>query len=132
VSRPYVDHIGIIVENMDESISLFERLFGLRPVALKEMQEVGLKIAQIKLQNVDIELIQYTTREEGFGRKVMGSRPGINHISVLVDDVGSSSKSFESKGAKLMDGFPRRGSHGQVAFFEPESTEGIFFEICEH
>jgi methylmalonyl-CoA/ethylmalonyl-CoA epimerase len=132
MTGPYVDHIGIIVENLDESISLFERLFGVRPIVLKEMTDVGLRIAQIKTENVDIELIQYTTEEEGFARKVMGSRPGINHIAIGVKDVGTSSKNLDDQGARLMDGFPRQGSHGRVAFFEPDSTQGILFEICEH
>lgn len=132
MTGPYIDHIGIIVEDMDRAISLFERLLGVRPVALKEMHEVGLRVAQIKAENVDIELIQYTTKEEGFAQKVMGSKPGINHISVRVDDVERSSKRFEKEGAKLMDGFPRQGSHGQVAFLQPESTEGILLEISEH
>jgi len=132
MTGPYIDHIGIIVDDMDESIALFERLFGLRPVDLKHMDDVGLRIAQIKTENVDIELIQYTTQEEGFARKVMGSRPGLNHISFLVNDVGTSSKSFEDKGARPIKGFPRQGSNGRVAFFVPESTQGILFEICEH
>jgi len=132
VSGPYIDHIGIIVEDLDQSISFFQQLFGVGSVALKEMHDVGLRIARIKTENVDIELIQYTGKEEGFARNVMGSRLGINHISILVNDVETSSKSFEDKGARLMNGFPRQGSHGPVAFFEPESTQGIFLEICEH
>ncbi|MCA1959412.1 MAG: VOC family protein [Desulfomonile sp.] len=132
MTGPCIDHIGIIVDNMDVSIWLFEQLFGVRPVALKEMYDVGLKIAQIKMQNVDIELIEYTTQEGGLGREVMGSRTGINHISIVVNNVEDSAKNYEDKGVKLMDGFPRKGSHGQVAFFEPESTQGILFEICEH
>jgi methylmalonyl-CoA epimerase len=131
VTAPYIDHIGIIVENLDQSVSMFERLFGVRPVSLREMPDVGLRIAHIKAENVDIELIQYLSQEEGVARKAMGSRPGINHISVLVNDVETWSRKFEGQGARVVNGFPRQGSHGQVAFFEPESTQGILLEICE-
>jgi len=127
-----IDHIGIIVENMDQSILLFEKLFGVRPVALKELHEVGLRIAQIKTGNVDIELIQYATEASEFARKVMGSRAGVNHIAILVNDVDAWSKRLEGSGAKLMEGFPRQGSHGRVAFFGTDSTQGICLEICEH
>jgi methylmalonyl-CoA epimerase len=132
MTGPCIDHIGIIVDNIDQSIALFEQLFGVRPAALKEMHDVGLRIAQIRTENVDIEMIQYTTQEAGFAREVMGSRAGVNHIAILVDDVNTWSKRLEDKGAKLMQGFPRQGSHGRVAFFEPESTQGILLEICEH
>jgi methylmalonyl-CoA epimerase len=131
VTALYIDHIGIIVDDLDQSVSLFERLFGVQPDSLREMPEVGLRIAHIKAKNVDIELIQYLSQEEGVAREAMGSRPGMNHISLRVDDVETWSRDLQDQGARLVNGFPRQGSHGRVAFFEPESTQGILFEICE-
>jgi len=40
-------------------------------------------------------------------------------------------EAWSARGARVMDGFPRPGSHGRVAFFEPESTGGLLLEICE-
>ena len=30
MKRPYVDHLGIIVDNLDQAIELFERMFDLK------------------------------------------------------------------------------------------------------
>ncbi len=130
MSRVYVDHMGIIVEDLERSLALFERLFGLKPTTIKEMDELGLRVAHLNAENVGIELIQYTGEGENFGKKVMGPKPGMNHFSVKVEDVAQTVGRFQDEGLQVMDGFPREGSHGQVAFFEPESTEQILLEVC--
>ena len=130
MKRPYVDHLGIIVGNLDQSIALFERMFDLKPSKIKDMADVGLKVARLKAENIDIELIQYTS-EENFGKKVMGPEKGVNHISINVEDMNTVLRDLEEKGIKTKEGFPRAGSHGLVAFFEPDTTEGVLLEICE-
>ncbi|NQT55247.1 MAG: VOC family protein [Desulfobacteraceae bacterium] len=130
MKRPYVDHLGIIVDNLDQAIELFERMFDLKPSKIKEMADVGLRIARLKAENIDIELIQYTS-EENFGKRVMGPEKGVNHISINVEDMDAVLRDLEEKGIKTKEGFPRAGSHGLVAFFEPDTTEGILLEVCE-
>lgn len=129
-NAPYIDHIGIIVENLDQSIALFERMFDIQPSKIKDMADVGLRVARLHTENIDIELIQYTS-EENFGKKVMGPEKGINHLSVRVDDMGAVLSDLEKKGIRVIDGFPRAGSHGVVAFFDPGTTEDILLEVCE-
>ncbi|MBN2123040.1 MAG: VOC family protein [Deltaproteobacteria bacterium] len=131
MSGPFIDHVGIIVEDLHASLGLFERLFGMRPDTVKEMPDAGLKIAHLRAQNVGIELIQYT-RKGCFGEKVMGARKGLNHLSFHVEDIDSSLKDWQEKGIHVMEGFPMQGSQGPVAFFEPETTGEILLELCHH
>jgi len=131
MNEPYVDHIGMIVHDLDEALRLFENLFDLKPARVLDMDEVGLRIATLKASNVDLELIQYLDQKEGIARRTMGDRKGINHVSFRVKDVFASLEQFQQKGAEVIDGFPRQGSHGLVAFFRPESTAQILLEICE-
>ena len=126
-----IDHIGIIVRDLDHTLALWEKLFALKPTIIHDMPEVGLRIAHLKARNVEIELLQYTSAGEGFGRKVMGSSPGVNHLSVRVERVDDSVQDYERHGVTAQEGFPRQGSHGRIAFFEPETTDGILIEICE-
>ena len=130
MNQPYIDHIGIIVESLDRSVQLFEALFHLRPSKIKELPEAGLRVAHLQAQNIEIELIQYSGVDT-FGQKVMGRERGINHLSVRVKDIERALKDSAQKGLKVMEGFPREGSHGQVAFFDPDSTQGILLEMCE-
>jgi len=131
MSAPTIDHIGIIVQNLERSMAMFERLFHLKPSKIKNMPEVGLKIAQLNAANINIELLQYLGKEESLAKKTMGAKPGINHLSIEVEDITASLKDLGGKDLKVMEGFPRQGSHGLVAFFEPETTAGILLEVCE-
>ena len=38
---------------------------------------------------------------------------------------------FERNGAKMIEGCPRKGAHGRIAFFYPETTAGVLIELCE-
>ena len=126
-----VDHIGIIVEDIEQTVEKLSALFDLEVEQIQDMPDVGLKVAHIKADNVEIELLQYTGEKPGFAQQVMGPKSGINHISVKVDSLNEALVKMKEAGARLKHGFPRQGSRGVIAFFEPETTGGILFEICE-
>jgi len=131
MTLPTIDHIGIIVDDLDKAVEMFEDFFQMKPTKVTEMTDVGLKIAHLEARNIDLELIQYTGDEDSFGRRVMGDRKGVNHLSIQVENTDSVLKTLQDKGLRVMEGFPRTGSHGRVAFFEPETTREILLEICE-
>lgn len=130
MSLPHVDHIGIIVEDVEKSVELFESVLGFESVSLRQMDEVGLKIATLRARNIDIELIQYLDSENNFGKKTMGSSIGVNHFSIHSENVKTSIDSLSKKGVRVMEGFPQAGNHGSVAFFKKKTTGNILFEIC--
>jgi len=123
-----IDHIGIIVSDLEAAVQQLSTLFG--KAAIKELPDVGLRVAEFHTENVTIELLQYTQGSE-FARKVMGDRIGLNHISARVEDVEQSISALKAKGLKPMPGFPREGAHGRVAFFEPDAVTGLLFEVCK-
>ena len=124
-----IDHIGIIVADLDRALERLQPLFG-APSQVKEITDAGLRVAEFHASNVTIELLQYTG-EAQFARNVMGERLGLNHVSARVDDLESSLAALTAAGFKPMDGFPRQGAHGRVAFFEPDPVSGLLFEICQ-
>lgn len=130
MSLPKVDHIGIIVEDMEKSLALFESVLGFEPVSARQMDEVGLKIVTLRARNIDIELIQYLDTLNDFGSKTMGKSTGVNHFSIDTKNVKAAVQNFSSQGIRVMDGFPRAGNHGSVAFFDKRTTGGILLEIC--
>lgn len=131
MTRPHVDHIGVIVADLDAAVRTFEVLFGGPPKAVKTLDEAGLRVAEFEAANITIELIEYLEPGASFARSVMGAGAGINHLSLRVDDVGAAIRALEGAGVKTMEGFPTRGAHGRVAFFDPATTHGLLFEVCE-
>lgn len=123
-----IDHIGIIVTDVERAAEKLQVLFG--EAKIKELPDVGLRVAELHAANVVIELLQYT-RNSKFARRVMGNRKGLNHLSIRVDDVERSIEELRGVGLVPMEGFPRQGAHGRVAFFEPDAASGLLFEVCQ-
>lgn len=125
-----IDHIGIIVADLEAAVRRLKPLFG-DAVEIKELAEVGLRVAEFRAANVTVELLQYTGKNDAFARRVMGERLGLNHVSARVEDVDRALAELRAAGLQPMAGFPRQGAHGRVAFFEPDATTGLLFEICQ-
>jgi len=125
-----IDHIGIVVADLEDAVLRLQPLLG-GEARIKDLAEVGLRVAEFRAANVTVELLQYTGENDAFARRVMGERLGLNHLSARVDDIGKSLAGLAARGLKPMDGFPRQGAHGQVAFFEPDAVTGLLFEICQ-
>ncbi len=130
MSKTRIDHIGILVADLEGAIARFAPLFG-TPRMVKEMPEHGLRVAEFDTENVTVELLQYTGENDEFARGVMGERLGLNHISAAVSDLDQSVSELSGAGFRMMDGFPTEGAHGQVAFFHPDDATGLLFEVCQ-
>ena len=129
MSQAHIDHIGIVVADIEEAVERFRPLLG-EADSIRELPDYGLRVAMIETVNVTIELLQYTGDGDDFARGVMGERLGLNHISARVDDVARSVADLTAEGFEMMQGFPRPGAHGEVAFFVRDATTGLLFEVC--
>jgi methylmalonyl-CoA/ethylmalonyl-CoA epimerase len=129
MSAPRIDHIGIIVPDLEAAIERFSALLGGLVPERRDLPDVGLRIAEFHAANIAIELIAYDG-EAQLARRVMGSEPGLNHLTVAVDDVDPALGRLGASGFRAQPGFPRAGAHGTVAFFERDEETGMLFEIC--
>ena len=125
-----IRHIGIVIKEFERGIDKFKG-FGLLCTEVTELKELGIKVAFLPIGDSLIELICYTDPEKGRDSVVRKQKGAINHICFEVDDIEASIKDFERNGAKLVEGYPKPGAHGRVAFFHPETTEGVLIEICQ-
>jgi methylmalonyl-CoA/ethylmalonyl-CoA epimerase len=119
LSAPHIDHVGIIVSDLEQAVAKLRLLFG-ENITIRELPDAGLRVAEFHAANVVIELLQYTGgSESAFARQVMGERIGLNHISARVKDVGRSVAELTAAGFTPMQGFPRRARTRRVLRARP-------------
>jgi len=128
----HIEHIGIAVKNLEESIKYYENILGLKCYSIEEVKEQKVKTAFFMVGQTKIELLESTDPEGPIGKFVEKKGEGIHHLAFAVKGIESALSEVESKGVQLIDKTPRKGAEGlDIAFLHPKSTIGVLTELCE-
>jgi len=127
----HIEHIGIAVKNLDESISFYENVLGLKCYAVEEVKDQKVKTAFFMVGQTKIELLESTDPEGPIGKFIEKKGEGLHHLAFSMEDVGEALKEAESKDVRLVDKTPRKGAEGlNIGFLHPKSTNGVLMEFC--
>lgn len=128
----HIEHIGIAVKNLEESIPYWENIFGLKCYSVEEVAEQKVKTAFFKVGQTKIELLESTDPEGPIGKFIEKKGEGVHHIAFAVNGLEEALAETEGKGIQLIDKTPRKGAEGlHIAFLHPKSTYGVLTELCE-
>ena len=127
----YIEHIGIAVKNLDESIKFYENVFGLKCYAIEEVKDQKVKTAFFKIGDTKIELLESTAPDGPISKFIEKKGEGIHHIAFKTKDISSSLKELKEKNIRLIDEHPREGAEGlNIAFLHPKESNGVLIELC--
>ena len=128
----HIEHIGIAVKNLEESIKFYEEILGLQCYNIEEVADQKVKTAFFQVGDTKIELLESTDPEGPVGKFVEKKGEGIHHIAYAVENLEDKLKQAEDKGVRLIDKQPRKGAEGlDIAFIHPKSTNGVLTEFCQ-
>ncbi|HXH19371.1 MAG TPA: methylmalonyl-CoA epimerase [Chitinophagales bacterium] len=126
-----VEHIGIAVKNMEESNSIFEKLFGKPPYKTEEVLSENVKTSFFKIGDTKIELLEATADDSAIKRFIDKRGEGIHHIAFEVPDIYKEKERLEALGFVVLNE-PKRGADNKlICFLHPRSTNGVLVEICQ-
>jgi methylmalonyl-CoA/ethylmalonyl-CoA epimerase len=126
-----VDHIGILVSNIDEAIRLYQDCFGLEVDKIDTLPERGVKAAVLSLgQGTNLELLE-PLLGSNMANVLKKRGEGLHHITFEVDDVDKEISRLSERGIELIDKQARPGFEGMVAFVHPKSLRGVLVELCQ-
>jgi methylmalonyl-CoA/ethylmalonyl-CoA epimerase len=130
--RPtHIEHIGIAVKNLEESIPFYENLLGIKCYAIEEVKDQKVKTAFFLIGQTKIELLESTDPDGPIGKFIEKKGTGIHHIAFAVENADSALKEAEANGVQLIDKQSRKGAEGMnIGFLHPKSTQGILLELC--
>lgn len=125
-----IHHVGVAVDDLDEAVRTYERLFGGRVEHRVRVEDQGVEAASIRVGESRIELLAALTGDTPVGKFLAKRGPGMHHVAYEVDDVRSALRDLEESGAELIDAEPRQGMFGlEVAFVHPDSVHGVLTEV---
>jgi len=129
-----VDHIGIAVTNLDETIKLYEETLGIKCHGTETVAEQKVKVAFFPVGDTELEFLESTSPDGPIAKFIEANkgRGGIQHIALSVPDIKAAIAELKSKGVTMIDEEPRYGAGGaSIAFCHPKSTSGILLELSE-
>jgi methylmalonyl-CoA/ethylmalonyl-CoA epimerase len=127
----HIEHIGIAVKNLEESIKYYEDVLGFKCYAIEEVADQKVKTAFFMVGQTKIELLESTDPEGPIGKFIEKKGEGIHHLAFATDNLAESLKEVESKGIQLIDKQPRKGAEGlNIGFLHPKFTGGVLTELC--
>ena len=126
-----VDHIGIAVKSIAESLKVYEAL-GLKSVGVEEVAEQKVRVAFLPIGEAEIELLESTAPDGPVAKYIEKNGEGIQHMALRVDNLEAALAEMKAKGVRLIDEKPRYGAGGaKIAFVHPRSTGGVLLELSE-
>jgi methylmalonyl-CoA/ethylmalonyl-CoA epimerase len=127
-----IEHLGIAVSNMEESISLFENLLNTTCYKTEGVESEGVKTAFFQVGESKIELLEATNPDSPIAKYLAKQGQGIHHIAFEVENIESELDRLKALDFVLIHEIPKRGADNKrIAFLHPKSTNGVLVELCQ-
>jgi methylmalonyl-CoA epimerase len=125
-----IHHLGLAVEDLDEAVRTYERLFGGAAEHRGRLEDQGVEAVSVRVGESLVELMAALGEDTPVGRFLARRGPGMHHVAYEVADLPGALRQLTDRGAQLIDEQPRQGLFGlQVAFVHPDSAHGVLCEL---
>jgi methylmalonyl-CoA/ethylmalonyl-CoA epimerase len=127
-----IEHLGIAVKNLEESVKTWTHLLGEPAYKTEEVAGEMVRTAFFRMGESKIELLEATSPESAIAKFIEKKGEGIHHIAFGVQDLKQEAERLKTEGFRALNTEPKAGAdHKWVMFFHPKETGGVLIEICQ-
>ena len=127
-----LDHVGIAVHSLDESLPTFESITGHKGHGRERVESQGVEVIFLGTGDGRLELLAPTRDDSAVAKYLAKRGPGMHHLCYRVHNLQAELDRHRAEGRQLIDETPRPGAAGHmVAFLHPRSTGGVLIELLE-
>lgn len=127
-----VEHIGIAVKSLTDSIPLFEKMLNTNCYKTELVESEHVQTAFFQKGETKLELLESTTPDGVISKFVEKKGEGMHHIAFEVADILTEMERLKKEGFLLLNEVPKKGADNKlVAFLHPKTTNGVLIEICQ-
>jgi methylmalonyl-CoA/ethylmalonyl-CoA epimerase len=127
-----IEHLGIAVENMEESIAMYEALLGTECYKTEIVESEAVRTAFFQIGESKIELLEATDPSSPIAKFLEKKGAGFHHVAFDVEDIELELKRLGELGFQLIHETPKDGADNKrIAFLHPKGTKGLLVELCQ-
>lgn len=126
-----IHHVGVVVPNLEQAMSFWRDLLGLRLTKTRTVQDQGVTAALLQVGESEIELLEPLSPDNGVGKFLARRGGGLHHVCFETEDVERELERAKAKGIQLIDQKPRAGLAGMICFLHPKATRGVLVEYAQ-
>jgi methylmalonyl-CoA/ethylmalonyl-CoA epimerase len=124
-----IHHIAVVVRDLDEAIGFWRDALELPLLRSADLPEHGVRAALLACGVGEIEVLTPTNTDSGVARFLQSRGEGLHHVCFESDDVVREVRRFIGTGVDMIDGKPRTGLAGKVAFVHPRACGKLLVEL---
>ena len=125
-----IEHIGIAVKSLTDSVPLFEKLLNSECYKTETVANENVNTAFFKIGETKIELLETTSAEGAIARFLDKKGEGLHHIAIEVTDIHAEMERLKKEGFVLLNDKPQPGADNKlICFLHPKNTNGVLLEL---
>jgi methylmalonyl-CoA/ethylmalonyl-CoA epimerase len=127
-----LEHIGIAVKDIQQSINLFEGLLNSPCYKTETVESEQVTTAFFRKGDTKIELLANTVAGGVIEKFIEKKGEGIHHLAFAVTNIKAEMIRLKDLGFVLLQDAPKKGADNKwVCFLHPKSTNAVLIELCE-
>jgi methylmalonyl-CoA/ethylmalonyl-CoA epimerase len=127
-----VEHIGIAVKRLADSVPLFEKLLKSQCYKTEMVNSEMVNTAFFKSGDIKIELLESIDDNSAISKFIEKKGEGVHHIAFEVENIESEMERLKTEGFHLLNDKPKKGADNKlICFLHPKSANGVLIELCQ-
>ena len=127
-----VEHIGIAVHTLADSVPLFEKLLNSQCYKTEQVESEKVNTAFFKKGDTKIELLESIEANGVISKFIENKGQGLHHIAFEVQNIESEMERLKNEGFVLLNDKPKIGADNKlICFLHPKNTGGVLIELCQ-
>ena len=127
-----VEHIGIAVRTLADSVPLFEKLLNIQCYKTEVVESERVTTAFFKTGDTKLELLESIDPNGVISKFIEKRGEGVHHIAFDVENIEAEMARLKNEGFTVLSEQPKPGADNKlVCFLHPKNTNGVLIELCQ-
>ena len=124
-----INHVAIVVRDIEESLKFWEDQLGLKLDHIEVVPTQHSRVAFIPVGDSEVELVQPTSTDSGLAAYLEKRGEGMHHLCFEVDDIDAKLAELKEKGVRLINETAEVLPGRKMAFLHPKAGNGVLIEL---